>query len=205
MGITFSYRHQEIVENSPSIVNIQQRWPALFDISQVKEEFRRLTAVELETSFMANLDKYTDALLSLFRTKGGNAGQQICEILNVLNQTSAVEKRRDVVIRCLIVYLSENTDNLIRHYQDTHVDLDELEQHTLRIITKGGSMDDPLQNGIVLEGIEVLTGLACALLLGLIYAINLSYPKELRYTFEFFQKILLELDSGKLSPKIHSL
>ncbi|XP_058233597.1 uncharacterized protein LOC131344999 isoform X2 [Hemibagrus wyckioides] len=174
MGITFSYRHQEIVENSPSIVNIQQRWPALFDISQVKEEFRRLTAVELETSFMANLDKYTDALLSLFRTKGGNAGQQICEILNVLNQ-------------------------------DTHVDLDELEQHTLRIITKGGSMDDPLQNGIVLEGIEVLTGLACALLLGLIYAINLSYPKELRYTFEFFQKILLELDSGKLSPKIHSL
>jgi len=62
----------------------------------------------------------------------------------------------------------------------------------------------------MLEGIEVMTGLsgvakACVYLVGLIYAINLSYPKELRYSFEFFQKILLELDSGKLSPKVYSL
>lgn len=35
MSITSSYRRQEIVENSPSIASIQQRWPALFDISQV--------------------------------------------------------------------------------------------------------------------------------------------------------------------------
>lgn len=47
---------------------------------------------------------------------------------------------------------------------------------------KGVSMDDPLGTQIVLEGIEVLTGLAgvvkaSALLLGIIYAINLSYLK----------------------------
>ncbi len=35
---------------------------------------------------MGNLDKHTDALLSLFHTKGGNAGQQISDILNMLNQ-----------------------------------------------------------------------------------------------------------------------
>jgi len=32
-------------------------------------------------------------------------------------QTSPVEKCREVVIRCLIVYLSENPENLIKHYQ----------------------------------------------------------------------------------------
>uniref|UniRef100_A0A672SH25 Uncharacterized protein n=1 Tax=Sinocyclocheilus grahami TaxID=75366 RepID=A0A672SH25_SINGR len=84
---------------------------------------------------------------------------------------------------------------------------EELEQLTLKIITKGGSTDDPLQTGIVLEGIQVMAGLAgvansCVFLLGLIHAINLSYPKELRYSFEFFQKILLELDSGKLFNSI---
>lgn len=35
---------------------------------------------------MGNLDKHMDTLLSLFHTKGGNAGQQISEILNTLNQ-----------------------------------------------------------------------------------------------------------------------
>jgi len=80
----------------------------------------------------------------------------------------------------------------------------------LRIITKGGSADDLLLTEVMLEGIEVMTGLsgvakACVYLLGLIYAINLSYPKELSCSREFFQKILMELDSGKHSPKVYSL
>lgn len=97
--------------------------------------------------------------------------------------------------------------------QDTYGEIpqEELTQHTVRILIKGGSKEDNLIDAVVvLEESEVLSGLrsvtkACIMLLGLIYAVNLSYPKELRYTFEFFQKIMLELDSGKLSPKILSL
>ncbi|KAF7640613.1 hypothetical protein LDENG_00030060, partial [Lucifuga dentata] len=42
----------------------------------------------------------------------------------------------------------------------------------------------------------------CALLFGVIYNLNLSYPSDLRCTFEFFQKILMELDPHRLSNKI---
>lgn len=64
--------------------------------------------------------------------------------------------------------------------------------------------------GIVIEGVQVLSALdnfasACAMFVGLTYALNLAYPKEVRYTFEMFQKILLELDCTKLSPKLMSL
>lgn len=64
--------------------------------------------------------------------------------------------------------------------------------------------------GVVLEGQMVLQDLtsvpyAAAMLLGLIYGLNLSYPFELRYTFEVLQKIILELDGNKLSNKIQTL
>lgn len=59
---------------------------------------------------------------------------------------------------------------------------------------------------IVLKNVEVVTGIktiakACCLLLGLTYALNLSYPKAMRYSFEVFQIS----DSAKLSAKVQGL
>lgn len=79
------------------------------------------------------------------------------------------------------------------------------------IIHEGAEPDeDPEDVGIVIEGVEVLHGLrntanACALLLGLIYCLNLSYPKELKSTFEFLQKVIMELDGSRLSTKVQVL
>uniref|UniRef100_A0A4W5QY34 Uncharacterized protein n=1 Tax=Hucho hucho TaxID=62062 RepID=A0A4W5QY34_9TELE len=60
--------------------------------------------------------------------------------------------------------------------------------------------------GVLIEGVEVLSGLgniamACALLFGLIYCLNLSYPPELKV----LQKILLNLDGQRLLSKAQFL
>lgn len=70
--------------------------------------------------------------------------------------------------------------------------------------------DDPEDVGVVLEGIQVLQGLKQSQMLapylfGLIYALNLSYASNLRDTFEFIQKIMMELDEQRLSNKIQVL
>ncbi|CAL8406508.1 unnamed protein product [Arctogadus glacialis] len=64
--------------------------------------------------------------------------------------------------------------------------------------------------GVVLEGIRVLRdldniALAVAMLFGLMYALNISYPADLQYTFEVVQKILMDMDVGKLSNKVLTL
>ncbi|ROI83747.1 hypothetical protein DPX16_14689 [Anabarilius grahami] len=64
--------------------------------------------------------------------------------------------------------------------------------------------------GVVIEGIKVLSNLDCVILafimlIGLIYALDLSFPDNLKYTFEFIQKILMNLDGHKLNAKIQQL
>lgn len=75
---------------------------------------------------------------------------------------------------------------------------------------KNSASEDPEDIGIVVDGVKAVIALknfprACSMFVGLTYAVDLAYPMELRYTFEVFQKLHLELDSLKLSPKVISL
>uniref|UniRef100_A0A3B5R2X8 Uncharacterized protein n=1 Tax=Xiphophorus maculatus TaxID=8083 RepID=A0A3B5R2X8_XIPMA len=70
--------------------------------------------------------------------------------------------------------------------------------------------DAHLDVGLVLEGVEVMNSLgsvlfAIVMLLGLIYALNLSYPQELKHTFEVLQKIIMKVDGKNLSKKAQVL
>lgn len=71
-------------------------------------------------------------------------------------------------------------------------------------------LESPRDIGIVIEGVQVLNHLpsvahACALLFGLIYALNLRYPDELKYTFEAVQKIFMAIEPKKMSRRVASL
>lgn len=92
-----------------------------------------------------------------------------------------------------------------------HVDFSQHIMNIFIVKKEGATEDDGYEDiGIVIEGQEVLAGLgnvpqACAALLGFTYVLNLQYPKPLKYTFEVYQKLFMELDGLKLSPKVLSL
>ncbi|KAM7401515.1 hypothetical protein PAMP_016824 [Pampus punctatissimus] len=91
---------------------------------------------------------------------------------------------------------------------------DDSSQHIMKIVVIHPSMAqenrDSSDVSVIIEGREVLEGCrsvanACLLLMGVIYALNLSYPLKLKYTFEVFQKLFLELDILKMSSKVQAL
>ncbi|MED6266620.1 hypothetical protein CHARACLAT_003921 [Characodon lateralis] len=70
--------------------------------------------------------------------------------------------------------------------------------------------EDPAEVSVVIEGNRLPNGCGnrtktCMLLMGLIYGLNLEYPKMLKNTFAVFQKIFLELDGAKLPRKVQIL
>ncbi|XP_052441460.1 uncharacterized protein LOC127981440 [Carassius gibelio] len=184
MSKTFSIRRLEVVTTSPAVSVLRERWPGLFSKAQIKEEFRRITTVSLEETFMLNLDGYTPRLLQLMRAKGGAFGTKMHPLLSTVNEFQSIEKKRDACICCLIEYLGENQEELFQDCQE-----DELEGHTneimkLVVIHNPAVEEDPADVCVVIEGIKVLNGCgnrttACILLMGLIYALNLEYPKKM--------------------------
>ncbi|XP_066560656.1 uncharacterized protein LOC136749911 [Amia ocellicauda] len=154
MAKTFSLRRQEVVLQCPSFADMK-----------VQEEFLRITTLRLEPKCMSLLDKYTPRLLSIFNSKGGTAGGKLQTIIEHLHQgTSTIEKRREVMIQCLIEYLGE--DGLIKDYLDVDgVDArQDFSQHILKIfvINKEGALagDSPEDIGIIIEGEEVMSSIS---------------------------------------------
>ncbi|XP_033941836.1 uncharacterized protein [Pseudochaenichthys georgianus] len=184
-----------------------------YRLKHIKEEFQRITTIHLERNFLTKLDFYTPKLQEIFGTKGGVAGTKIRPLLDSLSQLH-VEDRRDAIIRCLMEFLGESTEELIKDYQDVSKEFirEDYAEHVMKIVVLRGSAahEGPADVSIIIEGSEVLddcrcVSKACLLLTGFIYAMNLSYPPKMKYTFEVFQKLFLELNVLKMSPKVHAL
>ena len=46
---------------------------------------------------------------------------------------------------------------------------------------------------------------AFAMLLGAIYCLNLEYPRNMKYTFEFLQRVIMSIQPDQCSARVHGL
>ncbi|KAL6476470.1 hypothetical protein MHYP_G00149690 [Metynnis hypsauchen] len=162
MAKTFGYRRQEIVHKKPSIEDILDRWPALFQMEEINAEFLRITTVPLETKFFASLDKHSSKLLEPIRKKAGVVKERTASILQILDETVDINIRRECILKALMMYLGEPVQHLIRESQNNlESEAAVLDQTAMAIFIS--TNDDPLHPTkdikIVIEGVEVLAEL----------------------------------------------
>ncbi|KAK1904777.1 Imidazoleglycerol-phosphate dehydratase [Dissostichus eleginoides] len=119
MQRTFSLRRQEILQE-PKIPEFLNKWPALFDVSEINLEFMRLTTVPLTSKFLGELDRLTDDLIRVFHTKGGAAGRKIRAVMAKTDNNEDINVRPDCVLSCLSIYLNEDLDTLVKEYVEVN-------------------------------------------------------------------------------------
>uniref|UniRef100_A0A672TC51 Uncharacterized protein n=1 Tax=Sinocyclocheilus grahami TaxID=75366 RepID=A0A672TC51_SINGR len=197
-----------------------ERWPALFQPSQVIAEFQRITTVQLEAKLMSSLDLHTPKLLTLFRGKGGALGERLKTVVTVAPIVLTLFPPNESFTGCDITDQSLDTTSSTRTTIQDSSDTSDSSASTVILSQNNSPQRKPWSKefiiphfsdiGIVVEGAKVVTGLegvprACCVLLGLTYALSLHYPRHLKYTFEVLQNLVLELDSSKLSNRVQSL
>lgn len=211
MEKTFALRRREIVEDQPPVKVMLERWPGLFTETQVFAEFQRVASRDLRRDFYDSLDKFSPRLLDIMRKKNGATGLEINRLLQQTNaQALSINSQRTAVLQCLPAYLGDDYKSFMLRCTDSEDrDFSEVPVAILSVLTEDSppelnSLAIILEGNIVLDDMPNYPAAMCALF-GLIYNLHLDYPKGMKLTFEFIQKVIMQIGVPKLPPKLQSL
>ncbi|XP_056620831.1 uncharacterized protein LOC130434610 isoform X2 [Triplophysa dalaica] len=222
MQKTFAIRRLEIIQENPQVKDFLGKWPALRIESQLCAEFQRITNVNLRNQFYAVLDQHTPRLMALYRQKAARTGkisEALRDILKIyeLQEVHDVNMKRTLALRALPVYLREEDPQFFKTWNVEESDEPGIIDTPVALVTavtedtadpvnfSPASICIVVEDDVTMSDIPNLAD-AFALLIGLMYALHLDYPKKLINTFTFIQKIIMGLDDGKaLKPRLLSL
>nr|XP_024660671.1 uncharacterized protein LOC112435892 [Maylandia zebra] len=181
---------------------------------QVNAEFLQITTKPLQAKFLAQLDNLTDKLMQIFQGSKGAKGQKIKDIMAISSLYDDIDIKREHTLKSLVIYFNEDPDLLFKEYLTSSTEDERLRSTAATVMgiytIRREGIQEPEDVGVVTEGTTVMNNLgsvimAFIVLFGLIYALDLSYPNDHKYTFEFCQKILMNLDGQRLSTKMQQM
>ncbi|KAI4876115.1 hypothetical protein NFI96_026139, partial [Prochilodus magdalenae] len=187
MSSTYPLRRQEIVEDEPPVSELMVRWLALFTERQVCAVFFLL-------------------LLFLFVV--------CCLFSSVCKIEASNQRKRTAMLQALPWCLRENPSKFLKMCEPTDRE-DVIKGMTIGILAVVEEVKEPLPAiysdvVLVMEEHAVLRKLgyvpnAFMNLMGPLYALNMNYPNDLKYTFEVIQRLFMGIGIESCTARVHTL
>ncbi|XP_063752781.1 uncharacterized protein LOC134873241 [Eleginops maclovinus] len=212
MDNTFSLRRMEVIKEEPLVKDVKTRWPAFFTERQIEAEFRRIVSKNLQQSFFGGLDEMVPKFLRLYRQR--QSVKELPAFLNSLDEDNSNQQKRAVVLLALPHFLKEDPSQFFKickpneeseAVKGMHVGILILTENAQRPVPK-----EVIDVALALEEDVILRNLkdvphAFSLLMGLLYGLNIHYPKGLRYMFEIIQKVVMKIGAESCSSRVNGV
>ncbi|XP_039889832.1 uncharacterized protein LOC120734850 isoform X2 [Simochromis diagramma] len=146
--------------------------------------------------------------MQIFEGSKGAKGQKIKDIMAISSLCDDIDIKREHTLKSLVIYFNEDPDLLFKEYLTSSTEDERLRSTAATVMgiytIRREGIQEPEDVAVVIEGTTVMNNLgsvimAFIVLFGLIHALDLSYPNDLKYTFELCQKNLMNLDGQRLS------
>uniref|UniRef100_A0A3Q0SPX3 PB1 domain-containing protein n=1 Tax=Amphilophus citrinellus TaxID=61819 RepID=A0A3Q0SPX3_AMPCI len=198
--VAFSQRRKEIIGDQPHITELISRWPAMFHERQV------ITRLCINS---------TERFNNMFKQCG------LCPIEKcfIFSTKSGKKKSLKDILDCLVKDVSGYVNGhvlflLFKAHVDTLDDAMKGMQLGLLIACEGGERGaiphEVFDVAVVVEETIVLHNMKAvaqsfAMLMGVIYCVDLKYPDDMKYSFEFLQRVVMKIRPEQASARVHGL
>ncbi|XP_053496082.1 uncharacterized protein LOC128617104 [Ictalurus furcatus] len=172
-------------------------------MKKISTEFTRLVSMDLSKSFYESLDKYDSKLLYLYHSRHYADIAEMSAILESLDKNASNHRKRVAVLLGLPLYMQENPSHFLMFCEHTDSEEEIIKGMTVGIITVVDDMMDPIlcdcsDVALVIEVVIVLRNIGdvpntFVNLMGLLYALNINYSQNFKYTFEVIQRLFMNI------------
>ncbi|KAI2649390.1 Dichloromethane dehalogenase [Labeo rohita] len=173
-------------------------------LGQINAKFLHITTLHLQLRIMASLDRQSSQLLQVIRSKGGVLHEKTLNLwirywlhankIACGNQFSKSGHRNQKRVPAEVPDHADQREEAEREFEKTTM--------AFFVIRESDALSCAL--GISIS-IVIDVALCCMCLCHDVYALNLKYPEGLKYTFEAFQKIIIDIESKQMSRRVQNL